>query len=514
MRGEVPFWAKEQLALRRTFETWVSDEIDKYQAEGFEKLFGQKAGHGLDEAGGYTRSFVGAYCLSGDPRLPAFMKQFRDDWHAAITAAGHFHRGYARNTAGDYITHTAEAFTQFLLNVLYLDITDAATVEIIDEAAGCLGNWHDDVQDFYDWHRHIFLSYFLGTQSPYHAPPYNFQSPRHFRVLQIAVAAYEATGNGRYLKLCEDYCDFYAPGILEAADDMDAPTAYYMISPEQFERYCRDKQFTESRRFRYYERYADAVADLPDGEPALRDGRPCIPYARIRDTAPPCSGLHDPVMTWLEILKHLPKDPYKRVLRRLVAGWVGLGRDSASQVAGTEPHCGLHLPKYRNFTGDTSLDGAYLAQWPDGPSAYLLTGEEKRLLGAASAAEALFAQTVARNAGRFGKQFICEHACNVLSNAGASSAYVAPALFMPAFGGLNVHYGRAAWVNVLYYTDGRIGLPADVAALYVPAIDADARPAVKLANAGHAPQTIAVRRLEPVKSGELVLTAPGPAGLA
>ena len=77
MKGNLPSWAREQLRLRRTFDAWVSEEIDRYQAQGFEKLFGQKGGHALDEAGGYTRSFVGAYCLSGDQRIPAFMKQFR-----------------------------------------------------------------------------------------------------------------------------------------------------------------------------------------------------------------------------------------------------------------------------------------------------------------------------------------------------------------------------------------------------------------------------------------------------
>lgn len=75
----VPFWAREQLKLRKTLDWWVSEEIEKYQAQGFEELFGSRRGHDIEEVGGYTRSFVGAYCLSGNERIPDFLKQFRDD---------------------------------------------------------------------------------------------------------------------------------------------------------------------------------------------------------------------------------------------------------------------------------------------------------------------------------------------------------------------------------------------------------------------------------------------------
>ena len=507
MIGKIPFWAKEQLKLRRVFEAWISEEIDRYEKEGFQNLFRDREDHALDEVGGYTRSFVGGYCLGADRRIPGFMKQFRDDWLKGVTAAGHFYRGYNRNGHGDYITHTAEVFTQFLLNVLYLDMEDEKTVAIVDEAAGCLGNWHDDVQDFYDWDRNIFLSYFLGTESPYHKPPYDFQTPRHFRVLTIALAAYEATGNPRYLDLCTDYCDFWCREILEAEADADVPVHFYMIDPEAFEQFCKDRAFRESYRFGYYKGYRQAVSQLRGPETGLRDGTPCIPGGSIRDLKPPHHVLNDLVMTWLEVFKYAPEEMYRQVLRRVMCGWVGLGEDLVSQVAGIEPHCGVHLPKYRDFMADTSLDAPYLEQWPDGVCSYLLTGDEDRLLGSATASEAILTQTLLRNRGLFGDQFSTKHACNAMSVAGTTSAYVAPALFMPVFGGLNVHYGRAPWVNVLYYTDGAIGLPEDVAALYVPAVQGKGH-SVKLANAGTKIQNVAVHPVNPLESGKLVLTAP------
>lgn len=135
----LPFWAVEQLKLRKIFNEWVDYEIDKYEVKGFKELFGTKGGHALDEAGGYTRSFVGAFCLSGDKLIKNFMKRFRDDWQQALEKSGHFHHGYDSNKDGDYITHTAEAFTQFLLNVLYLDISDKKTINMVEDGAEHLG---------------------------------------------------------------------------------------------------------------------------------------------------------------------------------------------------------------------------------------------------------------------------------------------------------------------------------------------------------------------------------------
>jgi len=508
----IPLWAKEQLSLRKTFDAWVADEVEKYNTHGFQELFGSKGGHAMDEAGGYTRSFVGAYCLSGDDRIPAFLKQFRDDWRDALDASGHFYHGYDSNEGGDYITHTAEAFTQFLLNVLYLDISDEKTIQMVEDGAEHLGNWCSDVQNWYDWEQHAFLSYFLGTKSPYHKPPYNFQTPRHFRVLQIAVSAYEATGSKRYLELCQDYCDLWCKLILDAPSDEEAPTHIYLISRKEYEQFSRQEPYKDDWRFTRYYQHFPVKSDSDNSVTPIDDETNFIPYSLVKEFEPPYHVLNDPVMTWLEIYKYTMAEEYKRAIGRLMAGWIGLGEDQPSQVAGIEPHCGIHLPKYRDFTGDTSIDDMYLDQWPNGPCSYLLTGQEDRLVASLAMAEAVFSQALVRNSGRWGKKFATDHACSRPSNAGTSSADVAPALFMPAFGGLNVHYGRAPWVNVLYYTNGHIGLPADVAALYIPANNGG-KPGVKIANSGSEIRKISIRPVNPVKPENIVLIASAAEGL-
>lgn len=408
---------------------------------------------------------------------------------------GLFYHGYTANEGGDFITHTAEAFTQFLLNVLYLDIRDEKSITMVEDAAEHLGNWCPQVLDWYDWKEHRFLSYFLGTKSRYHCPPYDFESPRHFRVLQIAAAAYDATKDERYLELCIDYCDKWAREILAAPSDGELPMRLNHITQERWKQFWHSTCRNDWRFSNYYKE--DEYRRI---------------HQFLKEIRSPYHLPSDLVMTWLEVYRHVPREQYRRALQRVMRGWIELGADTPSQVAGIEPHCGVHLPKYRDFTGDASLDGMYLERWHDGSCSYLLTGQEERVLGAASAAEAVLHRTIMRNSGRWGQNMTTEHACNVLSNAGTSSAYVAPALFIPVFGGLNVHFGRAPWVNVLYYSDGRAGLPPDVAALYVPDAHGNGR-GVKLANAGSSLRSLSIRPVTPGRPGNLFLLEPAPKGL-
>ena len=504
-----PAWAQEQISLRHALEQWINTEIDRYDAEGFDRLFGNKGGHALDEAGGYTRSFVSAYCLNGDERIVLFLKRFRDDWLAAVNRAGHFYHGYDANENADYVTHTAEAFTQFLLNVMYLDISDATSVAIIEDAAEHLGNWNPDVPDWYDWDRHVFLSYFPGTRTPsrYFEPPFDFQSSSHYRLLAIATAAYDATGKARYLDLCCDYWTTWDRKYRETPPDQPAPLAFKRIDAEAIRRYAAQPEIMNDWRFHRY--YAAELAALGLGEgPQPKPWR--LPAAYHQP--------HDLMMTLLDVLRFAPDTPGLREgLRRLMGDWIAVYTDRRRMIGVesvgslTKPGdlwCGLHLPKYRDITGDTGFDETYLSHWPIGPCSYLLDGDARRLTGVAAAAEAALRQTLARNRGEFGPAFINTHSCDRLSNAFASTA-VMPALFSVAMGGLGVHFGRAPWMNVLYDHDGRPGLPPHVAARYVPAT-AGRTAGAELVNLGDTETVIGLRRIVPAKTTAMALNGVTP----
>ena len=82
-----------------------------------------------------------------------------------------------------------------------------------------------------------------------------------------------------------------------------------------------------------------------------------------------------------------------------------------------------------------------------------------------------------------------------------------PTLVLPSLGGLAIHFGRAPWLNVLYYTDGQLGLPPNVAALYIPPL-AEAPAQVRLASAAATPITVGVRQINRLHSTRLSLADP------
>lgn len=478
--AEIPNWAREQLALRKTVDHWIRADIQAYHDQGFKAMFPDIRGHGADEIGGWTRSWLGAYCLSGNEDIPRTMKALRDTWREGVTNSGHYRRGYPANKESDTVKHTAEGFSQGMLNMLYLDLKDPKSVSFVEEAAGLMGNWVPGVQPFYNWQEHHFRGYFLGTKAPEVGQPYDYESWVHFRVLAIVLGAYEATRNPRYLELCEDYCGFWAREILAAPSDGEVPSNVLHATEEQWRQWQQQgpeaRKPTYANRFFRVEQYQRKLALMKSFEPG---------------SSSPC----DIVETWLCLYRHQPKPEHQLALQRVMRQWIASGPGGPSQMGAYEPHVGLHLPWYRDITGDTSLDAKYLAAFPQGGvCTYLLTGDEQRLEGLAATVNQDFAANWEKMA---------YSGCWWRTRGGFSSAAIAPALFMPALGGLCNFFGRVPWVNVLYYTDGHPGLPEDVAALYVPNTVHTQR-GVKLVNTGPQTRKVRVRPVQPTSTENLL----------
>jgi hypothetical protein len=93
----------------------------------------------------------------------------------------------------------------------------------VDDAAEHIGNWSPDVPAWYDWEKHDFLSYWFGTKQvanrPGYAgsiwgeatvtPPTGIYREALYRVAQVALNAWCATGKERYLAWTQDFLDAY-----------------------------------------------------------------------------------------------------------------------------------------------------------------------------------------------------------------------------------------------------------------------------------------------------------------
>ena len=208
--GTPPDWAREELALRRIMGEWIERSILRQHQIPYR---GGKRGH---DEGSFTASWCGHYLLTGDARVLDFMQSLRDQYLAY--SEDHQHHGY--DEWGE-VHHQTEHYMIFLTRLWQLCKGDRRTIEAIEDAAHHAGNWIDGVPEWYDWDAHRFRSWSLGTRLVQSYPPYDFNVPDHFKVIQMALTAYLATEKARYLDLCCDYVGMWADLILQT--DADKP---------------------------------------------------------------------------------------------------------------------------------------------------------------------------------------------------------------------------------------------------------------------------------------------------
>jgi hypothetical protein len=119
------------------------------------------------------------------------------------------HHGYVDC---DEVHHHPETFLFFQMPLMFLAETPEV-VEAVVDFAHHVGNWVPGVPAWYDWERHGFRSTWLGTREVRAFPPYDYQEANHFRFVAVALAAFVATGDGRYRDLATDYASRWCDHI-------------------------------------------------------------------------------------------------------------------------------------------------------------------------------------------------------------------------------------------------------------------------------------------------------------
>ena len=207
-------WAYRQLSFLKMVDRYISDELEKpvdYQINSH-------------EAGGAWRiAFPHVRVRVDDARIRERI--------AAVMAArrkytdeNYFH-GYPDETESH---HQIETFIYFQIPLFHFNsigssggLGTAIALSSIEDVAHHAGNWVSDVPAWYDWDKHAFRSYWLGTRSTRDYSPYDYQEANHFRIISTVNASYLGTKNERYLELAVDYANRWCDHIEKCAETED-----------------------------------------------------------------------------------------------------------------------------------------------------------------------------------------------------------------------------------------------------------------------------------------------------
>ena len=304
---DIPEWVSAQDHLRRELGRWIDDSIQRQSAETY---------HGIHDEGSFTFSWDAYYFMTRDERVRGFLTWLRDgfaDWAAEELYHGYYAEGE--------VHHAAEPFTHFVARFRTLDPGNPIAAAMLDDVAEHTGNWAEGVPDWYDWDRHRFRSWHIGSRMVPTEPPDDYEEPDSIRPALITLAAYALTGRQRYLDFCNDYGDKWARALLE--EPLPQVGFYHTDDPSRYpDQVSRDRSLEQRMEL--------VVA----------------------------SGMIDYFLDLYCVTGH---DLYRAALERAVGALVGDVADPRNSVAPA------YVAKYRRVTGDHQFDDAILRALGDPP---------------------------------------------------------------------------------------------------------------------------------------------------
>jgi hypothetical protein len=312
-RIATPAWAQEELALRQIMGEWIARSVE---IQGQISYRGGKRGH---DEGTFTASWCGYYLLTGEPMVLDFMRSLRDQYLDDTKR----HQVHGYDEWGE-VHHQSEHYMIFLTRLWHLDKGDTRTIAALEDAAHHTGNWVPGIPDWYDWERHRFRSWSIGTGLVQSDPPYDLNVPDHFKLIQIALTAYAATGKQRYLDLCCDYADHWANLILEADED-SPPTALFANEASRAEREVIYQQVPIPIVHLFYDASRAERTELHVASGSLE--------------------------VFLDLYRLTGESRYAEVVKKMLPPIIEAVSDPDAEMPA------LLLAKYRWITGDTTYDG-------------------------------------------------------------------------------------------------------------------------------------------------------------
>ena len=196
---------EHSLRLRKEMEAWI-DQSRRMDPP-------SRHGGGEDEAN-YALAWFPHYLVTGSESV-------REHFGELLKQLGGWverecHHGYEKEAEAH---HGTEPFLLFLPRYLGLFPDDKKAAVLLEDAAHHIGNWVDEVPDWYDWDNDHFIGYRIGSVDVANDERTSVELAEHFRFLHIALAAHRVTGEDRYYDWALQYGRKRAERILAVEGD-------------------------------------------------------------------------------------------------------------------------------------------------------------------------------------------------------------------------------------------------------------------------------------------------------
>jgi hypothetical protein len=186
------------------------DDIGEWASECIAEFKDQQPTDGHDQAT-YTTGWEPYIRTTSDAAPLQFMKDLRDQIACKFNDTGAWAHGYWRHEEAH---HGTEHFELFIATLWRLDRDDSETIRHLLDATEHLGNWSDEVPDWFDWKEGIFHSMYFGTDGVFGDAGSRLNIPDHFRCLNLALIAHDMSGEACYLDLAHLYGGRWADAVL------------------------------------------------------------------------------------------------------------------------------------------------------------------------------------------------------------------------------------------------------------------------------------------------------------
>lgn len=166
------------------------------------------------DGGTFTVGFMPVLNKRKDAVLIKGILNYRDAMEKHFRETDLWRHGYWHMNEAHHGTEHFEIFLGSLFNMMPEDET---TIDQIEDAAEHIGRWSDSFDEWYDWDKHLFKSFYLGSDGIIEKQGSRINLPDHLRFANIALLAWNATHNDRYLDFSRDYAGHWADAITHSS---------------------------------------------------------------------------------------------------------------------------------------------------------------------------------------------------------------------------------------------------------------------------------------------------------